>query len=252
MAYYSSVLAFPAIEALRPSRRWSAELGAEVVYVPPLSAAQRSDAFGKPEATNLAPVVPRPRGSLALPGRALLEASWIPPLRFFELEASLVGVAISRAIVDAPGLSIVPRISFMTGTVSGAITCTRTLLDRSTHSDSVYFRRVCNGRPSDDHFMPRHFSIELVASGPLRHRAVLPFAGVGLRRERTRFDIGVIRSDGSRDTDHPILELIATRPFGYAGARWRVATRADASSEIFYAPGSVLTARVMATWRVRR
>ncbi|MDQ6886509.1 MAG: hypothetical protein M3068_04355 [Gemmatimonadota bacterium] len=252
MAYYSSVLAYTAIDVSVPRRRWSAELGADVVYVPPLGEGQRRDAFGKPEATNLAPVVPRPRAALALPGRALLEASFTPPVRLFDLEANLVGVAISRPVVDSRALRVVPRVSYMSGTVSGAITCTRKLLERNNHSDSVYFRRVCNGRPSNDHFNPRHLSVELVASGPLRRGALLPFAGMGLRRERTRFDIGVIRSDGSRDPDHPILELVATRPFGYAGASWRLGPRAIASSELFYAPGSVLTVRMMASWRFRR
>ena len=71
------------------------------------------------------------------------------------------------------------------------------------------------------------------------------FAGF-TRGERTRFDIGVIRDDGSRDLDNPILEVKTTRAYGTAGASWVGLPRTRLSGELFYAPGSVFTVRASA------
>jgi hypothetical protein len=85
---------------------------------------------------------------------------------------------------------------------------------------------------------------ELVVARAIPGAAVTPYAAVGVRADRSRFDVGVITGDGSRDQDQPILELRATRPHLLAGADWRVAPRLRAAGELFWAPGSVLTVRL--------
>jgi len=56
----------------------------------------------------------------------------------------------------------------------------------------------------------------------------------------------VIRDDGSRDLDNPILEVKTTRAYGTAGASWLALPRTRLSGELFYAPGSVFTVRAFA------
>jgi len=73
----------------------------------------------------------------------------------------------------------------------------------------------------------------------------------GARYDRTRFDIGVRMPDGSRDPDHPILELRTVRPHFAFGATWRGPAPWGAGLEGFYAPGSLFTVRLSARfdWR---
>jgi hypothetical protein len=57
----------------------------------------------------------------------------------------------------------------------------------------------------------------------------------------------VIRPDGSVEPDHPILELRTVRPYGVLGATLRAASRARATAELLYAPGSIVTVRLQGT-----
>jgi hypothetical protein len=75
---------------------------------------------------------------------------------------------------------------------------------------------------------------------------------LGARLDRTRFDIGVLTFEGQRDGDHPILQLRTFRPHGAIGGSWRVRRGVYAGGELFYAPGSLLTARVSGRWLIRQ
>jgi hypothetical protein len=84
----------------------------------------------------------------------------------------------------------------------------------------------------------------------VRGGTIAPYAGVGVRRERTTFDVGVRFSDGDPDPNHPILKLDLTRGYGFLGATWAGPRRSAVSAEMFYAPGSLVTGRVKASMRV--
>jgi hypothetical protein len=250
LGFYSAALAFtsggPALEA-RPG---AIELGLEATYVPYLTRDQRSAGSDKPQSSNLAPALPRPRLAVALPGRLRAEASWIPPLRVFDAQANLLSLAVSRPIGDMSRIMLVPRLAFTTGRIEGAITCNADL-SRGSIDHQVYYANVCHGRESEDHFEPRHLSAELLASRAMLAGRVVPYASLGVRHERVRFDIGVINTNGTRDLDHPVLEMEATRPFALIGAQWRPSGRFATGTELFVAPGSLITARVLATIRLR-
>ena len=258
MLYYSSTLAFspvglpygtshmPAVAVAtgRPSSR--VEVAVEVSYLPPLSAAQRTTGSDKPEATNLAPVFARPRLGLRLPGGLGLEASWIPPMRVFDVKANLFAGALSRSFSSASGVRVVPRISFLTGRVEGPITCNRDTANNRGAALATYFAFVCYSNNSRDFFEPRHFSGELLVARSVVGGRWEPYVSAGARGERTRFDVGVIRSDGSRDPDNPVLEVKATRAYGTAGASWLGLRRTRLAAELYYAPGSAVTVRALA------
>ena len=143
-----------------------------------------------------------------------------------------------------------PRASFLAGRVEGPITCNRETADEGDAALATYFSFVCYNNDSRDHFEPRHVSGELLVARTAASGRWQPYVSAGARAERTRFDIGVIRSDGSRDPDEPILEVRATRAYGTAGASWLGFPRTRLAAELYYAPGSALTARVLAGIRV--
>ena len=258
MLFYSSSIAFSPIGVPWGATGLSAksvpvgraiprtELAIEVSYIPRLSAAQRTVAFDKPEATNLAPVFPRPRLGVRLPWGLGFEGSWIPPFRMFDVTANVLSAAVSRAFDVGAGVRLTPRLSVLTGRVEGPITCNRDTADRGNQSLMTYYTFVCHGNDSRDYFDPRHVSGELIVARRPANGRWEPYLSAGARSERTRFDIGVIRDDGSRDLDNPILEVKTTRAYGTAGASWVGVPRTRLSGELFYAPGSLFTVRVFA------
>ena len=135
------------------------------------------------------------------------------------------------------------------GRVRGPITCSDDLA-RGDNEELVYFNNVCHANESDDYFEPRHASAEIVLSRTMHGGRWMPYAGAGGRWERSRFDIGVIRSDGSRDPDHPVLEMQATRPHGFAGVSWLPRSRARFNGEFYHSPGSLATLRLSAILNV--
>jgi hypothetical protein len=244
LAFYSASMAFsPA--GLTSAGRLS--FGVEVSYVPYLDEAQRRPSIDKPEATNLAPLFPRPRVGVRLRGLHL-EGSWVPPLRLFDVEANLVGASVSGIAWQGNGWAMAPRLWVTAGRVRGAITCAASAMLDKGPDLATYYAAVCHGRESDDWFEPRMLGAELLASRLLRDGAILAYAGAGGRLDRSRFDIGVLRSDGSRDPDHPVLELRATRPHLTAGATWKPRSPIAVGGELFWAPGSLLTARATMRW----
>jgi hypothetical protein len=242
IGYYSAALLFSPLGTPERLRTWAFDVGLELGYIPELTVEQRTAFQDKPEATNLAPVLPRPRLTLRMPGTIQTELSWVPPMRVFDVEANLFSVALSRPFAPN-GVTVAPRLLATWGTVKGAITCYEDMI-HGTHSESVYYTEICHSRESEDEFKPRHFSAEVLVSRPFSRLPFLPYAGIGVLWEKTVFDIGVIKPDGSRDPDHPILELKATRPYGYLGGTVETWRWTRFTGELFYAPGSLFTARV--------
>ena len=244
IGFYSAALFFSPLGAPELGRAWALDAGLEVTYIPQLSKSQRTAFQDKPEATNLAPVLPRPRVSLVLPGALHAQVSWVPPIRMFDVEANLFSVAVTRAL-QPRGITIAPRFVAMWGKVRGSITCFEDLI-HGTQNEAVYFTEICNSRTSDDHFKPQHLAAEVLVSRAISRLPFVPYGGIGVLREKTIFDIGVLRADGSRDPDHPVLELRATRPYGFLGGTINTWRSTRLTGELFYAPGSLFTARVFA------
>ena len=267
MGYYSAALAFSPAASPEPApRAYALRLGLELSLIPPLSEENRTGGFAKTESTNLAPVLPRPRASLTLPGGVVAEGSWVPPVHLFAVTANLGALALSRTIGGVGPLSLTPRLALSAGTVTGAVTCNHDLFDRGG-GDSLYFEKVCHGRESRDQFRPRAASLELTAAprasgGTWWGGRLRPYVGAGVRAERTRFDVGVRGYDGSLDPSYPSVELRVTRGYGFAGATWLAGGSVDGatgrgsawrdalrlramrfSAELFYAPGSLVTVR---------
>ena len=262
MLYYSSTVAFspvgvpygadrpPAMAVGNGGTSSRFEAAVEVSYLPRLSLEQRTTGSDKPEATNLAPLFPRPRLGARLPGGIGLELSWIPPVRFFDVKANLFAGAISRSFSVSSRFRVIPRASFLTGRVEGPITCNRETANDGDAALATYYSFVCYGNDSRDYFEPTHVSGELLVARGSAGGRWQPYVSAGARAERTRFDVGVIRRDGTRDPDQPVLEVKTTRAYGTAGASWFGLRRTRLAAELYYAPGTALTARALAGVRL--
>ena len=247
LAFYSAAMAFTPAGLPPDESRLAFML--EVSHVPSLSREQRRPSIDKPESTNLAPFFPRPRLSVRA-GNWTAEASWVPPMRVFDVEANLGAFSLAAPSMGIGQYRVQPRVWGVTGRVRGSMTCsTREMIGRGADLE-LYYNTVCHSRESDDWFEPRMFGGELIASGTIA--GINSYAMVGGRIDRTRFDIGVLTALGDRDQDHPVLELHATRPHVALGASWRVRREVSAGAELFYAPGSLLTVRVSGRWMARR
>ena len=219
------------------------EASIELSYLPHLSAEQRTTGSDKPEATNLAPLFARPRVAVRLPAGFAVEGSWIPPVRVFDVKANLCAGAVSRSFALPSRVRLVPRASFVAGRVEGPITCNRESMTTGGAALATYFSRVCYSSDSRDYFEPRHVSGELLVMRPAMRGRLHPYVSAGARNERTRFDIGVIKPDGTRDQDQPLLEVKTTRAYGTAGTSWLGPLGSRLAGEVYYAPGSVVTVR---------
>jgi hypothetical protein len=262
MLYYSSTVAFSplgvpfgaarhprvAVETGRAPARFEASV--EVSYLPPLSVEQRTAGSDKPESTNLAPVFARPRLGARLPGGLGLELSWIPPMRVFDVKANLFSGALSRSFALTRQVDLVPRASFLAGRVEGPITCNREMATGASAALATYFALVCHSNDSRDFFQPKHISGEVMIARTSSGGGWQPYLTAGARAERTRFDVGVIRGDGSRDPDQPVLQVKTTRGYGAMGVSWFGVPRARLAAEMYYAPGSALTGRALAGVRL--
>jgi hypothetical protein len=247
LAFYSAAMAFTPAGLPPDDSRLAFML--EVSHVPSLSHEQRRPSIDKPESTNLAPFFPRPRVSVRVGGWTA-EASWVPPMRVFDVEANLGAVSLAGPSVNVGSFRLSPRVWAVTGSVRGSMTCsTQEMIGRGPDLE-LYFNTVCYGRESDDWFEPRMLGGEAVAERTIK--GTRAYALLGARVDRTRFNIGVITPEGFRDPDHPILELRTFRPHVAVGASWRVRREVSAGGELFYAPGSILTARVSGRWMARR
>ena len=262
MLYYSSTVAFSPLgvpyEAGQPSAMAVAtgrvaprfEAAVEISYLPRLSEEQRTTGSDKPESTNLAPLFARPRVAVRLPGGLGLELSWIPPVRVFDVKANLFAGALSRSFALPAGVRVIPRASLLAGRVEGPITCNRETANDGDAALATYFLFVCYSNDSRDYFEPRHLSGELLFARSFAGGRWQPYLAGGARAERTRFDVGVIRNDGSRDFDQPILEVKTARAYGAAGASWLGIPRTRLAAELYCAPGSAFTARALAGVRL--
>ncbi len=248
LAFYSAALAFSPAGLAPDNAR--ASLVVEVSHIPWLNRAQRRPSIDKPESTNLAPVFPRPRASFRA-GSWRAELSWIPPIRVFDAEANVFGAALSGPSFTAGEVVVTPRAWATFGRVKGTMTCAASEMQGKGPDLELYYSAVCHGNESDDWFEPRMAGGELVAWRGTADAGVTAYALLGARVDRTRFDIGVLTDLGTRDPDHPILQLRAFLPHGAAGVSWRARPRVTVGGEVFYAPGSLLTARASARWAVK-
>jgi hypothetical protein len=241
MAKFAVPLAFSA--AAGPERLGSGRIraGVELSLVPDVDRATATPTTcrpGKgPENTELLSLVPRPRVSLTLPGGFSAEASWIPPVRIAEVQANLVGVALSHtASLGSRGAAVRVRAHGTFGVIKAPITC-----DDAALADSA--SECYQGTRSNDAFHPNIFGLD-VAVGWRLGRSLRPYMGAGYSRLSPRFQVDFTNQFDVVDRRKVSVDL--NRAVLFAGATWQATRAFELTGEIYSAPADAVTARVAA------
>jgi hypothetical protein len=247
MATFDVPLAFSATAApeRQPSGRFRA--GVEFALVPnvdPATATPTTCRPGKgPEHTDLLFAVPRPRLSLTLPAGFAVEATWIPPVRISEVQANLVGVALSRTMALNPrGAALTVRAHGMFGLIKAPIVC-----DDAAIQDVM--SECYQGTRSEDAFHPNIVGVD-AAVGWRLGASIRPYMGAGYNHLAPRFRVNFTNQFGQIDRRRVTVDL--DRLVLFAGATWSATQAFELSGEIYSAPSDAVTARVAARIRINR
>lgn len=197
-----------------------------------------------PENVNLLPLLPRPRMLFGLSEEFVLEVSWVPPVRVQDVKANLVGLALSRSAALGAGLvSIRGHATF--GEVRAPITCTEEQIARPVGETE------CAGgaEPSDDHYRPNSFGVEMSYGWPLGRGRFRPYIGAGVNWLRPRFQVDFVdQADVQQDQR---VEGNFRRMAFFGGGTWYPATRWALTGEVYADPGATWVGRVGVAYGVK-
>lgn len=240
MGYYAAVMHFSPTGLLE--RGAGLEVGAEISYLPNLSAEDQQVGFNgrKAENTNFCPVFPRLRVSGGF-GPWAVDLGYLPPLRVCDVEPHMISGAVTRRFEAGSDWSLALRASTHFGRLEAPITCNEAAVQDPTNNECF------EGQVSNDRFRP--FSLGLdgaVAYTGLASRRVEPYLLIGVRREDLQFRVNFVYSTGSLDTAR--LGATLTRLHVAAGSSWRPTSRIRLGGELFYAPRALLTVRTRASY----
>lgn len=249
MGYYAAVMQFAPSGLMPLGSR--IEVGGDLTFIPPLSAADRTVGFGgtKQEKTNFCPVLPRLRVGASF-GRTAVEGGLTPPVRVCGVQANLFSAALAQRFTLNSRWGAAVRASALVGTLSAAITCSEEAI-----ADPVDL--TCRaGQLSDDEVKPLTFGLDGVLTfAGWQHRRLEPYVLVGVRRERVNFDVNYTRQGTAMDPsldDHERLQATLTRVHAAVGGGWDFTERLRLGGELFYAPGALLTVRGRASVALRK
>ena len=246
MAIFDVPLAFSAAGAPAERRAGSISIGLEVTYLPKVDDSTATPTICRPnkgpEHTNFLFAVPRPRVSLGLPAGLLLEASWIPPLKLSDVEADIVGLALSRSTaLGTRGVVLDLRVHGAYGVIHAPITC-----DDAALQDAA--SECFMGTRSNDAFKPNLWGADAAVGWPLG-ATLRPYIGAGYNHLAPRFQVNFTNQFASTDRRKVTVDL--DRAVLFAGVTWQARRLLDLSGEIYSAPTDAVTGRVTGRVRLR-
>jgi hypothetical protein len=238
LGIFSVPLAFSGTTA--PGELKKVTLGLEATRVPsvdPVTATPTTCRPGKgPENTDALPALARPRIGVPLPFGLAFEGSWIPPLRVNGVEANLFGLALSRSMGRADGLTAAVRAHATFGTIKAPVTC-----DANALTDPV--SECFQGHISDDHYSPNILGLELSVGWPMAGGRLRPYVGSGYNHLAPRFHVNFTNQFGQLDNTE--VEVNLDRAVIFGGATWRVTQHFDISGELYSAVYDAMTGRLV-------
>lgn len=250
LTWYAAPLAFEVAQMPRPQAPWKLGLSLEATRVPaPSPELQRVSECGRTRvvSTDLSPVVPRPRLSLGLPGRFVLEGAWVPPVPVVDATANLVSVALSRVtpLVTVAGgeLALVARGHGTFGRVRGAIACPEERVQQVAPAAPCWGTNASN-----DSYRPNVAGVEGIVSfdGALYGL----YAGGGWTSLDPTFRVGFDDRAGNRDSTWVSLDRRVSRGAFVVGGMYQVARRVELSGQIHAGRDDLVLARTSITWRL--
>jgi len=246
LAFFATPIAFSAGGTVEELSAWNVRVSFEASYVPsPSRAMQQPEAcYGikKTENTNLSPVFPRPRVALGLPGRLVLEGSYLPPVTVADAEPNLGSVALYRpwrlrGDDDGGSLSVLLRGHATFGRVRGSITCPAKSLQQQDPNAACFGTRA-----SSDTYKPNMFGAEaaLVKQGAGERWGT--YGLVGATALRPRFQVGFQYQGGAFDDTKISVDM--NRLAVGAGGWYRVGRGTAVTGELYSVPADATTIRL--------
>lgn len=234
----------PALAAASPG---TITAGLELALMPPVSdetATPTACRPGKgPENVNAVPGIGRVRATIVLPGRLMLDASWLPPVKVNGMSGSVVGLALRHGHSLTNTLSLEARAHATFGSVSGSMTCDEERIEDPT---SICF----DGTLSDDTFEPNIFGGDVTVARRTEGSQFSWYGGAGYSRLAPRFQVHF--TDAASVLDTTKVEVDLHRVALFAGVVRSLSARWMASAEVYATTADGATVRVMLDRVVRR
>ena len=212
---------------------------------------QPEECYGikKTENTNLSPVFPRPRLTIGLPGRVLLEGSYLPPITVADAEPNLGSVALSRpwrlrGNEEQGSLSFLFRAHATLGRVRGSITCPEKALQTQDPNLACY-----GSQASSDTYKPNMFGGEVALAKQGISARWGAYATTGVTWLRPRFQVGFQYQGAAFDDTKITVDM--TRLAVGAGAWYRVGAAAAVTGELYSVPTDATTFRLGGAYTFR-
>jgi hypothetical protein len=234
LKYFTAATLLGGLDTPQTQKPWSVSIGLEAGLLPPLSRAQQLVGYDGTEAQDLnkAPFLPRPRVTIALPGRLSLVVAGVPPFAMFGLRAKLLAFALERPVYETPALAVGLRAYGQAGTVRGSYTCPASTLAFAPGSAGNI--DGCQAASSDTASL-RYVGGE--ASVAYRPQSRLsPHVAIGLTYMDVGFQVGAL-TYGMIDHTHYLSKGMAVS--GSGGVSYRLTSRLSLSTDAFYSPLSV-------------
>jgi hypothetical protein len=243
-------------------------VGAEIVWVPLLSADKQRVGFNgtKPEDLNKAPFVPRPRIVIALPAAFTTTVAFVPPIETFGIDPKLVAVAVERPIYQSPTWAMGWRVYGQIGTAKAAFTCPEEAVAFAPGSAQNVWGCL---ETSSDVATLRYIGFELGLGQSTAGRFVTPHAAVAVNYFQNGFEVNARRLDvfnraRQEFIDRTIQKSRATTFSLTGGVGFRLAARVEGVVDLFYTPlwvsreagqtrqnDGLFTAKALLTYKLR-
>jgi hypothetical protein len=262
LAFYSAPVAFSpaAAPGRRPPGALSVAFEVAPVPVPPSGLEQTSYCYaGAVQRSRLAPALPRPRVTVALPAGLALEGSYLPPVTVADATPNLASLALSATRVVRGGaadsaaagsrrgaavVTAMLRAQGTFGSVKGPITCPRSGLQRTDPVGRCY-----GTEPSHDTFHPDMAGLEGALAAHRGGGRLGVYAGGGVTWLEPRFQVGF--RDGNGALDQTRIRVSLTRATVFGGATYRLGRAVDLSAQVYSVPVDATTFRFAAAYELR-
>lgn len=233
MNYVTSITLLSGLSVPRSRVPGSIEVGAELDWIPQLSASQQRIAFNGTHEVDVtkAPIFARPRITLGLPWRFALTLSYVPPIRVFGVKPNLFAFALERPLFERDPWTIGMRMYGQIGDVEGAITCPSDVVKFPPGSSENFFG--CE-KKSADRLSQHSAGLELSGSYRIeRLRGLTPYIAVAGNFLDTRVQVNAL-TFGILDRNR--LEAETWTFSTSAGIAYPMTNRLMLSVGMFYSP----------------
>lgn len=233
MNYVTSITLLSGLSVPRSRAPGSIEVGAEMDWIPQLSASQQRIAFNGTHEVDVtkAPIFARPRITFGLPWRFALTLSYVPPIRVFGVKPNLFAFALERPLVERDPWTIGMRMYGQIGDVEGAITCPSDVVKFPPGSAENFFG--CE-KKSADRLSQHSAGLELSGSYRIeRLRGLTPYIAVAGNFLDTRVQVNAL-TFGILDRNR--LEAETWTFSTSAGIAYPLTNRLMLSVGMFYSP----------------